>query len=130
MKIFKREIVKYIFFGGLTTVISFIIYFSLVMRGNGVILSNTISYVVGIIFAFVTNKIYVFKSHNFSTLLIIKQFIKFCFGRFFVYLADTFILSILVYLMFFNAIFSRILLSIFVVIANYLVSKKFAFSSK
>ena len=58
-----KEIILYLFFGGATTIVNIVCYFLLydVFSVSNVI-STIISQIVAIIFAFVTNKLYVFES--------------------------------------------------------------------
>ena len=56
-----RDIISYIFFGGLTTVVNYLIYLPVYnMLGLSAALSNAIAWVVAVAFAYVTNKLFVF----------------------------------------------------------------------
>ncbi|MCD7723119.1 MAG: GtrA family protein [Clostridiales bacterium] len=69
----KREILLYILFGALTTLVNFAAFwlFSLLSSGRYYLLNNAVAWLLSVIFAFVTNKLFVFgsKSRNFKTLM-------------------------------------------------------------
>ena len=67
-----REPVAYVFFGGLTTIVNWLAYMLFVWMGIDINISNILSWVVGVLFAFVVNKWFVFenKSLEFKTVLI------------------------------------------------------------
>ena len=57
-----EEIILYLIFGFLTTVVNWGAYTILVMCGVEINISNIISWIIGVLFAFTVNKWYVFKS--------------------------------------------------------------------
>ena len=60
-----QEIISYLFFGGLTTVINWIAYaLSVGVMGMAVTPGNILSWVCAVTFAFVTNKLWVFQSKS------------------------------------------------------------------
>ena len=130
-KILKKplanEVIFYMFFGILTTIVGFVSYVLFLSIGFGVIGANTISHILATLFAYVTNKIWVFKKLDFSMGTVFKEFSKFVSGRFVVYVIDTVLLVILVEVLFYDPIISRIFLSFVVVALNYLVSKVIVF---
>ena len=56
-----REQLVYLFIGGITTVISFAVYEVLVFSGLDVVISNVISWIFAVIWAYFGNKIFVFR---------------------------------------------------------------------
>ena len=77
-KIINKEAILYIVFGVLTTIINLISYyfFSNIITINYLI-SNTIAWIISVIFAYMTNKLYVFNSKSIRIDIIIKEFTKF-----------------------------------------------------
>jgi len=126
-KALNIEVVSYLFFGTLTTVIGLFIYWALIYFGFGVVISNTASHTFAILFAFITNKMWVFKSLNFSFLNIAKEFIFFVVGRTIIYVVDTFLLILMVYVLGYNPYISRIISMGLIVISNYFLSKLIVF---
>jgi len=122
-----REVISYLVFGILTTVVSLGSYALFLHLGIGLVLSNTLSTLLAILFAYVTNKIWVFRALNFGFSAIIIEFIKFLSSRFLTYIVDTIILVFLVELLLIDPMTSKIFTSIVVVILNYVLSKKAVF---
>ncbi|MCL2408921.1 MAG: GtrA family protein [Oscillospiraceae bacterium] len=123
-----RELISYGIFGAATTVVGFGSYvLFLHVIGFSLLLSNILSHFLAIIFAFITNKIWVFKALNFSTGNIAKEFFKFLSSRLAALVIDTVLLKILVDVLSYDPIISKLVTSVIVVIINYLTSKKIVF---
>lgn len=119
-----KEIILYIIFGILTTLINFIIYFSLTKGLNiNYILANSLSWIGAVIFAFFTNKIYVFKAKNTNISQITKEFFLFTSSRFLSFLIETSLLFLGVEIVRLNDSIVKILVSILVVVINYFFTK-------
>lgn len=126
-----REIILYLIFGFFTTLISLVVYYGLVITvinpDNGIELqvANIISWVVGVLFAYVTNRRYVFKSRNNKKL---EEFIKFTGARVSTLLLDMVIMFIFVTMLKYNDKIFKIVSQILVIIGNYILSKLFIFN--
>ena len=72
------DILLYLFFGVLTTLVNFLVYFPLYnwIHLSGT-LSNVIAWAVSVAFAYLTNKPFVFKSHDWSAKTVIPELSKF-----------------------------------------------------
>jgi len=70
----SRELVSYLFFGGATTFVNWCVY-GLAVRymGLSVTAGNAIAWIVAVVFAFITNKIWVFKSRSWQPLLVLRE---------------------------------------------------------
>lgn len=132
MKFIKSQGFLYLVVGGTTTAVnfvvySFLVYFSIV----GVLLANTVAWCVAVLFAFFTNKHFVFTSHNYKNFL--KEFYLFVLARGLSGVFEIFAPSGLIYLgldaNFFGieGFWAKFVASIFVVIANYFFSKYLIF---
>lgn len=123
-----REILIYLVFGVLTTMINYLVYLPcynlLSLSGS---LSNVIAWAVAVIFAYLTNKPFVFQSHDWSLDVVIPEFAKFVGGRVASGGLETMIIWLLVDQMNFNGNLIKILTSVFVVILNYVFSKLLVF---
>ena len=129
-----REIIQYLIFGVLSTLVNFGVFFLLkftigLTEENGVIL-NTISNIVAIIFAYVTNRIFVFqsKAKGFKNVLI-EVF------SFFACRALTLVNDIFVFWLGFNVLgFPDVLVKfvgqVIIVVLNYILSKLIVFRKK
>jgi putative flippase GtrA len=122
-KLFNKEVITYIIFGAITTVISIIVFNVSVDLGYDEIASNTVSTVIAVIFAFVTNKIWVFNSRDYSVKTLISEFSKFSLGRLFTFLVETVLLVILVRIVHIPTKISKYITQAVVIVLNYLVSK-------
>jgi len=123
----KREFIRYIATGLLTTLIGFGSYALFILMGLGVVAANTIATFMAVLFAFAANKIWVFKAHDYSKKGIAKEFAKFCSSRLFSYLVDTGLLSLLVYRMGYDPYLSKLGTAVIVVLLNYLTCKIIVF---
>ncbi|MFJ5759606.1 GtrA family protein [Neobacillus sp. NPDC093182] len=127
----RNEIVMYLLFGVLTTVINILCYvFLREYLHIEYILSTTIAWFISVVFAFLTNKKYVFKS-NFTELnVVIQEFFSFTFFRVVSLGMDLGIMVVLVEIIKFDDFIAKIAANIVVVIMNYIVSKYVVFRTK
>jgi len=122
------DILSYLFFGGLTTVVSFVSYTLLYQyAGFSATVSNVISWVAAVAFAYVTNKPFVFKSHDWSMKTVLPELGKFVGCRVGSGLLETGLLALTVDILGWNGILMKILASVLVVILNYIGSKWLVF---
>lgn len=128
----NSEVISYLIFGALTTILSLIIYWLLVtfILDSAIAIqlqiANVISWIVGVVFAYHTNKKFVFKSSekNFSPC------IKFIGGRIFTLFVDMFIMFVFVSLLSFNDFVIKIISQIVIIVLNYIISKFIVFNNK
>ena len=124
-----REIIVYGIFGVLTTLVSFVSLYILkkIFVNVDSNILNTISIIIAIIFAYFTNRKFVFKSKEKNML---KEFLKFAGGRAFSALFEVVMFFIFYTLLQINEMISKAIISVFVIILNYITSKVFVFKSK
>lgn len=122
------DILSYLFFGGLTTVVSFVTYALLYhSAGFSAAVSNVISWVAAVAFAYLTNKPFVFKSYDWSMKTVLPELGKFVGCRVGSGLLETGLLALTVDILGWNGILMKILASVLVVILNYIGSKWLVF---
>ena len=123
-KFLNRETIVYTIFGVLTTVVDFaafgILYYSLNL---GELVSNTLAWVLAVIFAFITNKLFVFESKSFKIQVLGKEVLSFGAARVFSLLIEELILYIFVDLLNMNKLIIKLIANIIVIIVNYVLSK-------
>ena len=122
------DILSYLFFGVLTTVVNYLVYlpcFNLLALSAAV--SNAIAWVVAVAFAYLTNKPFVFRSHDWSAKTVIPELTKFVTCRIGSGLLETGILFLCVDLLQFNGNVWKLITSVVVVILNYVASKLLVF---
>lgn len=122
------EVFIYLFFGGLATVVN-IVSFAIASRmfDLSMPVSNTISWICSVLFAFVTNKLWVFHSKSPSFGHLAVEFGKFIFYRLVSYGLDMGSMILLINVLHSNDFVAKIITQILVVIANYAFSKLFIF---
>ena len=125
------DILSYLFFGVLTTVVNYIIYLPCYnLLGLSAVVSNGIAWVVAVAFAYLTNKPFVFKSHDWSAATVIPELSKFVGCRIGSGLAESLILLVSVDILCWNGNLWKLLTSVLVVILNYIGSKLLVFKKK
>lgn len=119
MKDDTKELIRYIFVGGMTTLVNYIIYYVLLKLTFHWLIANSISWLGAMLFAYYTNKKYVFKSINESK----KEFVSFILLRLVTLLVETGCLSLLIDLLHIQPMVSKIIVSFITIISNYVLCK-------
>ena len=125
------DILSYLFFGGLTTVVNYLVYlpcYNLLHLSAAV--SNVIAWVVAVAFAYLTNKPFVFKSHDWSMKTVAPELAKFVGCRIGSGLMETAIIFIAVDCLHGSGNLWKLVTSVLVVILNYFGSKLLVFRKK
>jgi putative flippase GtrA len=115
-------------FGVFTTLINIITYKILVDINIQYMLSNVGAFVVSVIFAYITNKKWVFNSKANTVFKVLEEFLKFIMTRTTTFLFDFFGMIFMVEVLSLGKFYSKIFINIVVIILNYLFSKKMVFS--
>jgi len=132
----QREIALYVIFGVLTTVISFVSYFLFRLILPESVISATalpvaFSWICAVTFAYITNKIWVFKSKQENISGVIREFFGFYVARLFTLSVDLAAMFLLVDLAGlkggWHELLARVLVSVAVLVLNYILSKVFIF---
>lgn len=125
------EYILYIVFGILTTIVNFITYFIFTKAiGFTTVASNLIATAISIIFAYITNKIFVFNSKRNSIGELITELVKFVGARIFTGLLDTLFVFIGVDCIKANDFVIKTISCIIVVLLNYIISKAIIFNKQ
>ena len=119
-----KELFWYVVFGTLTTIVNVVVYFALEYVGVNYIISNIIAWFLSVLFAYVTNRIWVFESKSPD---ILKEMVLFFSGRIFSGVLDTALLYLFVDILTLGNTFSKIAVEIIITILNYLLSKLIVF---
>lgn len=141
----KKEIINYIIFGVLTTVVNFAVFwlFNRLLGKNYYLVSNVIAWIVAVAFAYITNKIWVFESKVTKPKALAKEIVEFFIARLLSLGVEEAGLLILVDLMKFKdlnfnlftftitgELIAKVILAIVVVILNYIFSKFIIFKKQ
>ena len=120
-----KELLFYIIFGILTTLVNIAVYlFFTKILGVNYLISNVIAWFLSVLFAYVTNRIWVFESVNTN---ILKEITLFFSGRIFSGVVDTLLMFIFIDMLLVNDSISKIIIQIIVVVLNYVFSKLIVF---
>ena len=132
-----EEILNYLIFGVCTTAVNIITYSVLIRLMPGkVTVCNAISWIVAVLFAFITNKLFVFKSKSFSPPVFFKEFSTFMASRILTGLMETFLPAQLIRAGFDMELFgteglpAKLVVGIAIIILNYVFSKLISFRKK
>jgi putative flippase GtrA len=125
------DILTYLFFGVLTTVVNYLVYLPCYnLLGWSAGLSNIVAWVVAVVFAFVTNKPFVFKSHDWSWNVVWPELCKFLGCRIGSGVLETAILMVAVDWLQWNGNVWKLITAVLVIILNYIGSKFLVFKKK
>lgn len=124
-KLFNQEFVIYVVFGVLTTLVNIVSFF-LMRQVSSLFVSNTVAWILSISFAYITNKIWVFKAREWSVRIILKEFASFITFRLLSFLIDMLLMFLLTYLNIGEG-WAKLVTQIVVVLLNYVFSKVFIF---
>ncbi len=153
-----REIIMYLIFGALTTFVGLAVYFAILFLGENVLLidpeapeyywvrlaAQIIHWIAAVLFAFFTNKKWVFQNAENERKEVFKQLAVFSASRLATLGLDTLITFLAVYFLFKGGyqpiyifgfavtadVISKLCAAVFVVISNYVLSKLLVFREK
>lgn len=144
-----KQLIKYVFFGITTTLVNFVVFYILKKAGMtstslGLTAANGIAWVIAVIYAYITNKLWVFESENREFRFVLIEGAKFFAGRIFSGIFEIFLptplsavikqgfkISLFGKEMYFdNQWIAKVLVSVLVIILNFVISKLLVFNKK
>ena len=140
-----KELIVYFVFGLCTTVVNLITFkiFNLILGDEKYLVSNVFAWFFSVVFAYTTNKIFVFKSKDWGIKTLFKEVISFFSSRVFTFVIEESGLYFLVDIMNLKDVqldvfvitvsgemISKLIVGVLVVIINYIFSKMFIFKKK
>ena len=137
----NRETLSYLLFGVLTTIVNYITFMGVFILSNesSALVSNMVAFIAATIFAYITNKIWVFKSNRWSLYILKVEIITFLSARIFSFILEQVGLFICInvfkiedysFLGINGVIISKVVLTFIAVIINYGLSKLFIFKEQ
>ena len=129
MKHCNRETVSYLICGVLTTLVGIAVFWLCDEAGLHVAASNTLSTIAAVTFAYLVNKIFVFRSRSWAPAVLAKEAAAFVAGRVGTFVAETLLLVALVDWAGLPGFWCKVFTSVLVVIGNYVISKKWVFKA-
>ena len=131
------ELFLYLFFGVLTTLVNYAVFFFFTSwvilipdEGINVLVVNIIAWVISVIFALVTNKIWVFQSRDFSLRTWVREGVPFVIARLLSLGMEMGILLVFVTWLGYNKLIIKAIAAILVIVFNYVASKLVIFKKK
>ena len=122
---FDRELVLYVVFGAFTFFVNIAVYFLFEnVLGVNYLISNIIAWFFSVLFAYITNRIWVFESKSPN---ILKEMALFFGGRIFSGVVDTALMYLFIDVMMIGDTISKIVVQIIVIVLNYIFSKLIVF---
>ena len=127
------EVLRYLVVGGLTTVVSLVIFYGCVftvLDGRNAVqlqIANIISWIGAVAFAYVTNRIFVFKSTEDKVL---REICSFVLSRVVTLLTDMGTMFLLATILRLDHNLSKLFSMVLVMVGNYVISKLFVFKKK
>lgn len=126
-----RETLLYLVFGVLTTVLNIAVfdrcYYALSWPWQA---ANAVAWILAVLFAFVTNKLFVFESKSFRGTVFWREIAGFVAARLLSLAVDYACLWLLIDILSWNGLFAKIADNVLVVVINYILSKFFIFAKK
>jgi putative flippase GtrA len=131
----RKELVLYVIFGALTTIVDWVVYSVCVkFFGFGITLSNSAACIIAIAFAFITNKLFVFESKSLRFKIVFKEAVAFVLSRFLTGLIQIFAPLGFIKLGLSHSFFgidgfvAKLISTVIVILLNYILSKLVAFA--
>ena len=125
------DLIAYVFFGALTTAVNYLVYLPCYNLFHiSAAASNVIAWIFAVVFAYLTNKPFVFRSHDWSLKTVIPELSKFVGSRIASGGIETAFIFITVDLLRWDGNIMKLVTSVLVVILNYVTSKLIVFKNK
>ncbi|HBG1227181.1 TPA: GtrA family protein [Clostridioides difficile] len=123
-----RETILFLFFGAFTTLVNIVSYlfFTRVILFNFMV-ANALAWILAVLFAYVTNKFFVFESKRIEIRFVFKEFLSFVSFRLLSGVVEMLIMYVMIDLLFVNDVIVKIFTNIVVIVLNYLFSKMIIF---
>ncbi|XUD13029.1 hypothetical protein IGJ55_002210 [Enterococcus sp. AZ170] len=126
-----KEVISYIVFGVATTIVNFVVFFICKdMLGIDYKISNAISWFLSVLFAFFTNKYFVFGSKHDDLGSFVREILLFYWYRILSFVIDMALMILMIEVLNISDFWSKMATQVAVVVLNYFFSKFFIFNKK
>lgn len=121
-KFLNKETISYLIFGVLTTIVNIVVFdlCNIVMDYKP---ANIIAWILSVIFAYITNKLFVFESKSFAPEVLAKEISTFVFARVVSLAVDMAFMIFAIEVIHMPNLIAKIISNVFVVVINYVFSK-------
>ena len=138
-----KEVLLYLFFGGVTTVVSVVTFALGRMMFKGlpeasvfgigfqtdIVAANVFSWICAVTLAYITNRIWVFETNACGAAGIAKECAAFFAGRLFTLIVETVLLELSISKLGMNDVAAKIIVQIVTIVLNYIISKLLIFKT-
>lgn len=130
-----QEAIDYLFWGGIAFVLSMVLFWVFAsLLGWNEVTANNVDWVICVLFTFVTNKLFVFRSKSENAKALGKEFVEFVLARVFTLVLEDIIIFIGCNLMGYDngigQIVVKLIAQFVVIVSNYFLSKLWIFKKK
>lgn len=126
-----KDLIPYVIFGVLTTIVNYASYWLFAHPlGCGTVFSTAVAWLLSVLFAYVTNRRWVFHSTARGAKAVGKEFAAFLAARISTGLLDMLVMYVFVDVLGWNDMIMKLASNVIVVILNYIFSKFFIFKKK
>lgn len=134
-----REVIMYLIFGGLTTLVNFIVFAALRSFGAALLPTNIAAWICAVLFAYITNKKWVFRSHAADNRELFREIISFYGARIFSLLVELALFWLWTDIILISnpemntTLYEycvKLIIQVIVIVLNYIFSKFFIFTKK
>ena len=126
----NEEVIKYLFFGGCGFFVALISYEVPRQLGLDIVPSNIISWIIAVIFMYLTNRKYVFKSNKKDKKSVTVEVVSFFAARLFTLLLETLCILLIAEVLHWGDLFAKCVGQFVVIVTNYILSKFWIFKKK
>ena len=139
-KLLSYEVLIYLFFGGVTTLLNIVVlfvfkkllgdrvYFTVgTFRFTSLLLANFIAWVAAVVFAYVANKLWVFESRSWKANVVVREALSFAGARIFSFAVEEIGLYVFCEVIGINTLLTKVVLGVIVIVLNYVFSKLIIF---
>ncbi|MCI8326431.1 MAG: GtrA family protein [Lachnospiraceae bacterium] len=119
-----REMILYVIFGGATTLVNIVVYYICAHPCRiKVVPSSVIAWIVSVVFAYITNKLWVFHSTEMDYRVLLREVLSFFSARLLTGILDVGAMQLFVNVLGWNDMAVKVCLNIVVIVLNYIASK-------
>lgn len=129
-KMYDSSVIRYVFFGGCTTLVNLVSFFLLRKLKIALNTANLISIIVAVLFAYVVNSRFVFQDICETLKDHIQPFCKFISARLVTMVIEIAGVWLFVSVLHMNDMFGKFITQFLVLILNYIFSRFFVFTTK
>ena len=126
-----QEAIDYLFWGGVAFVLSMVLFYifaNMMMIEEQI--ANVITWIICVIFTYLTNRTFVFKSKTKGMKAITKEFTEFTSARLATLILENIVLLICIDLLTWHNMIAKLIGQFLVIVSNYILSKLWIFKKK